>query len=377
MTRRNFSFPRVEGQSSRQAHVAIPDGHYEREIGREGFFGPATHMIHRHPPTSWTSWEGPLRPRAFHLDRITHASSSPWGATRALSNQHVKVRWWNLPGDMTHLARNADGDELLFVHRGHGDIFCDYGHLRFSEGDYVLFPRGCMWRIAAPEACQLLMIEASGGRYQLPERGPLGQHAVFDPARLETPTLNEAFESQQTETPWQVVIKRRDRLSTVTFPHNPLDAVGWHGNLSAMRINWRDLRPVMSHRYHVPPSAHTTFVAPGFVVCTFAPRPLESDEEALNLPFFHSNDDYDEVLFYHQGDFISRDHVGPGMMSLHPSGFAHGPHPAAFSKARTGERTMTDEVAVMIDTREALEINDALDTAEWRDYVNSWKGESR
>jgi homogentisate 1,2-dioxygenase len=375
MSRHGFSFPKVEGKSSQQAHVGIPDGHYEREIGREGFFGPATHMIHAHPPTSWSNWEGPLKPRAFRLDELNHESSSPWGATTGLSNQDVKIRWWGLREDMKHLVRNGDGDELLFVHEGEGELYCDYGHMSFSKGDYVLLPRGCMWRLTTQQRCRILMMEASGGSYQLPDRGPLGQHAVYDPAKLETPKLDADFIHQQTDTPWDVVIKRRDRLSTVTFPHNPLDAVGWHGNLSAMRINWRDLRPVMSHRYHLPPSAHTTFVAPGFVVCTFAPRPLETDRDALKLPFFHSNDDYDEVLFYHQGSFISRDNVGPGMMSLHPAGFAHGPHPTAFSRASSGDRTMTDEVAVMIDTREALDINDALNTTEWCEYVNSWKGE--
>ena len=305
MSKQRFSFPKVEGLSSLQAHVGIPDGHYEREIGREGFFGAATHMIHAHPPTSWSNWEGPLKPRAFHLDQLTHESNSPWGATPTLSNKQVKIRWWNLSNEMRHLARNGDGDELLFVHEGAGELYCDYGHMSFSEGDYILLPRGCMWRLAPTENCRILMTEATGGSYQLPDRGSLGQHAVYDPAKLETPRLNEKFKAQQTETPWDVVIKRRERLSTVSFPHNPLDAVGWHGNLSAMKINWRDLRPVMSHRYHVPPSAHTTFVAPGFVVCTFAPRPLESDKEALNLPFFHSNDDFDEVLFYHKGNFIS------------------------------------------------------------------------
>ena len=132
-------------------------------------------------------------------------------------------------------------------------------------------------------------------------------------------------------------MKRRNQLSTVTFPFNPLDAVGWHGDSRVVRINWRDLRPLMSHRAHLPPSAHTTFVAGRFVVCTFVPRPLESDPEALRLPFFHNNDDFDEIIFYHKGSFFSRDNIHPGMMTVHPSGFTHGPHPKAFNAA-TGPR---------------------------------------
>ena len=343
MAGRWVSLPRVEGRTSRQAHVNIPEGCYEREIGREGFFGPATHMIHAHPPTAWSSWDGPLAPRAFDLKQTAEPSGSPWQATTVCHNEHLRMRWWCLEGNMDHLVRNGDGDDLLFVHQGQGHLYCDYGHLAFREGDYLVIPRGCMWRLECSERCEMLMIQANDASYQLPDHGTMGQHAVYDPAMLDHPRIDDCFEAQQGEDPWRVVIKRRERLSVVEFPFNPLDAVGWHGTLSVLRINWRDIRPVMSHRYHLPPSAHTTFVAPGFVVCTFAPRPMESDPEALQLPFFHSNDDFDEVLFYHRGEFFSRDNIRPGMLTLHPAGFAHGPHPGAFKAANGGKRTMTDE----------------------------------
>jgi homogentisate 1,2-dioxygenase len=145
---------------------------------------------------------------------------------------------------------------------------------------------------------------------------------------LDTPRLDEAFRAQQDERTWKVSVKRRNALSTVTFPFNPLDAVGWHGDLSVVRINWRDLRPLMSHRAHLPPSAHTTWATGRFVVCTFVPRPFESDPEALRLPFFHNNDDFEEVIFYHKGSFFSRDNIHPGMMTVHPTGF----HPRAASE---------------------------------------------
>ena len=135
---------------------------------------------------------------------------------------------------------------------------------------------------------------------------------------LDTPRIDDAFKDQQDDTEWRVAIKRRDAISTVTYPFNPLDAVGWHGDLCVVRINVRDLRPLMSHRYHLPPSAHTTFLADRFVVCTFVPRPFESDPGAMKVPFFHNNDDYDEVIFYHAGNFFSRDNIHPGMITLHP-----------------------------------------------------------
>ncbi len=170
-----------------------------------------------------------------------------------------------------------------------------------------------------------------------------------------------------------VAIKRRGAVSTVTYPFNPLDAVGWHGDLCVVRINVRDLRPLMSHRYHLPPSAHTTFVADRFVVCSFVPRPFESDPGAMKVPFFHNNDDYDEVLFYHAGDFFSRDNIHPGMITLHPGGFTHGPHPKALKNVFQQPKPATDEYAVMIDTRDALEISPAAAQVEWPGYVDSWK----
>ncbi len=364
-----------EGEASRQAHADLPEGTYEREISKEGFYGPATHMYHRHPPTSWLSFEGPLRPRAFDSARLDAASASPWEATPLLGNDHVRLRMWLSTGSMDHLVRNGDGDELLFVHAGAGDLFCDYGRLSFRDGDYLLIPRGTMWRIESERPVRALLLEATGSSYRLPERGMLGEHALFDPAVLERPRIDDCFRAQQGEDEWRVDVKARQRLSSIRFPFNPLDAVGWKGTLLPVRLNWRDIRPVVSARYHLPPSVHTTFVADRFVVCTFCPRPIESDSGALKVPFFHSNDDFDEALFYHQGSFVSRDDIHPGMLTLHPSGFSHGPHPKAFAAARSGQRLETDEVAVMIDTRDPLDVAPEAEAIEWSGYVDSWRAE--
>lgn len=368
-----ISFPRVEGQASRQAHADLPDGTYERELGKEGFFGPATHMYHRHPPTGWTSWEGPLRPRAFDLAKLNRGEDSPWDATEVLFNGDVRIRFWRAPLRMDHLARNADGDELLFVHQGAGDLYCDYGHLAITAGDYVVLPRSTMWRIEATSPITALLIEATGASYMLPDRGMLGTHAVFDPAVLDVPAIDDAFRAQQTDDAWSVRVKRGNRISTVTYPFSPLDAVGWKGDLSVVRLNVQDIRPVMSHRYHLPPSAHTTFLSGGFVICTFTPRPFESDPGALKVPFFHNNDDYDEVIFYHAGDFFSRDNIGPGMLTFHPCGFTHGPHPKALTRALQPAKPATDEYAVMIDARRALEVGPLPPGVELEAYAESWK----
>ena len=372
-TRNWIEFPRIEGEASRQAHADLPSGTYEREIGREGFFGPATHLYHRHPPTGWTSFDGPLRPRAFDAVRAAEESGPHHTAPVLLSNAHLQLRIWSCDHAMKMLARNSDGDELLFVHQGEGDLFCDFGHLAYREGDYVVLPRGTMWRLVPKSRTVTMLIEATDGSYKLPERGILGPHAQFDPAVLDTPKLDDAFRAQADEREWKVLVKRRGVLSTITYPFNPLDAVGWKGNLSAVKLNWRDIRPIMSHRYHVPPSVHSTFVADRFVVCTFVPRPIESDPGALKVPFFHSNDDFDEVIFYHQGEFFSRDNIHPGMVTFHPCGFTHGPHPKAFAAGAKAAKTMTDEVAVMIDARDSLEMSEAAEAVEDKGYADSWK----
>jgi homogentisate 1,2-dioxygenase len=373
-----IAFPRVEGIASRQAHADLPPGTYERELGKEGFYGPATHMYHRHPPTGWTSWEGPLRPRAFDLTELARAGnnsdgSSPWNAPGLLSNAYLRMGYWRLQNSMGDLARNADGDQLLFVHKGSGEFFCDYGHLAIVTGDYVVIPRGTMWRIDCAQPMDLLLIEATGSSYQLPDRGLVGAQAIFDPAILDVPAIDDAFKTQQDDRrKWRVRIKRRGEISTVTYPFNPLDAVGWHGDLAPVRLNVKDIRPLMSHRVHLPPSAHTTFVADRFVVCTFVPRPFETDPGAIKVPFFHNNDDFDEVIFYHAGNFFSRDNIGPGMMTFHPSGFTHGPHPKALESMMAQKSAMADEYAVMLDARDGLDVDPAAAKIERVDYADSW-----
>ncbi|WP_372764034.1 homogentisate 1,2-dioxygenase [Litorivivens sp.] len=364
-----------QGTYSRQAHCDLPEGTFEREVGKEGFFGPATHFYHRHPPTSWTHIEGSIRPRAFDTNQL-ETGGSPWTAPVLLKNHHCQIRIWQCDSPMKQLARNADGDDLLFVHAGEGRLFCDYGHLSYRDGDYILLPRGTLWRLEPSAATRLLMIEATNSSYRLPDKGMLGPNAIFDPAVLDTPVIDDRFLEQQHDNETLVEVKRLDGISRITFPFNPLDAIGWKGNLSVVKVNWRDIRPVMSHRYHVPPSAHTTFLSDRFVVCTFCPRPIESDPGALKVPFFHSNDDFEEFIFYHRGEFFSRDNIHPGMTSYHPYGFTHGPHPGAFRKGAKHVNKETDEVAVMVDTRDALTVTESAQQCEWTGYAQSWQTSS-
>jgi homogentisate 1,2-dioxygenase len=372
MSKKWITVSRVEGKASRQAHCDLPPGTYERELGKEGFFGPACHMYHPNPPTAWIRFEGPLRPRAFDATKFTAHGNTPWNAHELFYNAHTRIRFWRCEQSMDHLVRNADGDEMLFVHNGAGHLYCDYGHLAIAAGDYVMLPRSTSWRLEVTRPLDLLLIEATNSSYMLPDKGLVGAHAIFDPAMLDAPAIDELFKRQEAGE-WRVVVKRRNQLTTITFPFNPLDAVGWHGDLFPVRINVKDIRPLMSHRYHLPPSAHTTFVAHRFVICTFVPRPFETDPGAIKIPFFHNNDDYDEVIFYHRGDFFSRDNIHPGMITLHPCGFTHGPHPKALSRMLEQTKPGTDEYAVMIDARDELLVTEAAERVEWTGYVDSWQ----
>jgi homogentisate 1,2-dioxygenase len=371
--RTNLCLPHVEGEASRQAHADVPADTFEREVGREGFFGAATHLYHRNPPTAWSSIEGPLRPRAFAPMGALPTVNSPWQAREMFFNAAVRIRVARLAASMNTLVRNADGDDLVFVHAGEAEWFSDYGRLQVRAGDYLVIPRGCMWRFQGEGTLDLLIIQATGAAYGLPERGILGKHAPFDLGVMDKPAIDDAFRAQSARRSWDVQVKRQGRVSVVRYPYNPLDVVGWKGDLYPVRLNIRDIRAIVSDRLHLPPSLRTTFVAPRFVVCSLVPRPLETDPRAMKLPFFHSNDDYDEVIFQHFGTHGSRGAgMGPGSFSLHPSGVIHGPHPEVLPYMFDHPARETVSYSVMVDTRDPLEVAE-VDDCELPAYADSWK----
>lgn len=368
--------PHVKGRVARQAHVDVPEGTCEEEYARDGFSGAYAHLYRLTPPVAWSRIEGPLRPRAYDLAEAPAPDGGDLLAALrpCLANDDVRVGFARLTAAMPYLFRDADGDTLLFVHTGAGTLETDFGPLAYRRGDYLHVPRGTTWRLAPSDVSALLVVTTRGA-LGLPERGLLGQHALFDPAVIDVPTPPaDGAGSTLAPTPdgeWQLVIRRRGQLTRVFYRHCPLDTVGWKGTLSPQRINVADIRPVMSERYHLPPSAHATFVADGVIICTFLPRALEDgDAGAMKVPFFHNNIDYDEVLFYHDGDFFSRTGVRPGMLTFHPQGIHHGPQPGAAERARDAART--EEVAVMIDTRRPLDALPEAAAVEVTDYWKSW-----
>lgn len=362
-------YPLKKGQTTRQAHVGLPEGTYEEEHGRKGFYGKAAHLYHAHPPTNWIRFEGKLRPHLFDLNKLapTDLTSADGEPVAFLGNSGIQLSVSRRSKPMPFYFRNADGDELYFVHRGRGVVETDFGPLRYEAGDYLVLPRAVTYRVVPETEDNFFLIIQSQTEFEQPDRGLLGQHALYDPAAVTVPEPSPYLDDDRE---WEVRIRCEGEHSSVFYPFNPIDVVGWKGDLTAWKINLRDIRPVMSHRAHLPPSAHTTFVTQDAVVCSFVPRPLEQEPDALRVPFFHRNTDYDEFLFYHDGDFFSKDNIKPGYATLHPRGIHHGPHPRAL--ANQASKTQTDESAVMLDGLNPIHVLPAGEQVEWADYWASW-----
>jgi homogentisate 1,2-dioxygenase len=368
-----MEIPYVRGRVAQQAHVGLPEGTVEEEYARNGFFGRYAHLYRAHAPVGWTRIEGPLKPRAYDLRKLD-APTTDWleGRKALLENADVRLCLSTLTSPMPYLFRNADADEVLFVHEGAGRLETDFGPLPYEGGDYVLVRRGTAYRLLPTSASRFLVVEAFS-EVAFPDKGMLGQHALFDPAVIQVPSPDERSSLlANVAGEFELRIRRLGEVTKVFYPFNPHDVVGWKGTLAVQKLNVRDIRPVSSDRYHLPPSAHTTFVMKNAVICTFAPRPLENgDPAALKVPFYHSNIDFDEVLFYHSGDFFSRTGIAPGMLTFHPQGIHHGPQSKAFDRA--AKATRTEEVAVMLDTKNPLVACAAAERTELSDYWRSWQ----
>ncbi|MHA2250273.1 MAG: homogentisate 1,2-dioxygenase [Candidatus Kariarchaeaceae archaeon] len=368
-------FPLVKGKTSKQAHANLPmiDNKvtYEHEHGRQGFFGKASHLYHKNPPTNYKHIDGSFKPEMFDTNQLVPTDKmDPWGSpTTFLRNNDVQLKISKRTEPMPFYYKNTEGDDIWFVHKGMGKIETIYGPLSFQNGDYIVIPRGTIYRVVPTTTDNHFLVIESTEEVNIPDRGLLGPHALFDPAIIVTPEPEVVEDNRE----WIVRYKRLGNYTHYTYPNNPLDVVGWKGDVTPWKISIKDFRPVNSHRYHLPPSTHTTFMSQGFIVCSFVPRPYETSEDAIKIPFFHSNVEYDEVIYYFEGDFMSRDDVNPGFVSFHPMGFTHGPHPKALKRMLKQDKLMTQEYAVMIDTRYPLEIPDEAKNALLADYWKSWQ----
>jgi homogentisate 1,2-dioxygenase len=215
-----------------------------------------------------------------------------------LKNADVQLGIAKFKRDLDAFIRNADGDEVRFVHEGSGQFETDYGDISYRKGDYLVIPRGTTYRFATQVQNTHLVIE-SASEMTLPDRGMLGRHAQFDPMVMRVPQLpdGERKTGANAAGEFELRIKREKQWTRVFYPWNPMNAAGWKGDLAPWALHVDDIRPIVSPRFHLPPSVHTTFLGRNFVVCSFLPRPLESEPGAMKVPFYHRNIDFDEVLY--------------------------------------------------------------------------------
>lgn len=270
-----------------------------------------------------------------------------------------------------YFYKNADADEVIFVHKGSGVLRTMMGNIEFSYGDYLLIPRGMIYQIGFDNEDNRLFITESFSPVYTPKRyrnyfGQLLEHAPFCERDIRRPNTLETYDEKGE---FLMKIKKQGQIHQYVYATHPFDVVGWDGYNYPYAFSIHDFEPITG-RVHQPPPVHQTFETDTFVICSFCPRLYDYHPESIPAPYNHSNIDSDEVLYYVDGDFMSRNDIGPGHISLHPAGIPHGPHPGAMERS-IGEKS-TDELAVMVDTFRPLKITKNALAIDDGKYWNSW-----
>ncbi|MER6807648.1 homogentisate 1,2-dioxygenase [Spirillospora sp. NPDC000708] len=357
-------FRESKGVVSRQGQAQRPAGTYEDQYSRHGFAGDQAMLYRRHPATAWTRIEGDFRNtvadvRELELPDATDPRALP---TKLMYNDDVAVYASRRSEPMPFYYRNADGDDLIFVQRGTGRLTTDFGPLDFQAGDYLAVPKGITYRLEPDSRDNIFYVVQTTGPLGFPERGLLGQYVPFDYGVLRTPEPRPAEDADGGEGgEWEVVVKRGDRLSSIFYPFDPFDVVGWQGSTAPFKLSMYDIRSISAERLDIPPSGYTTFTAPGCLICTFTPRPMQSDPDSSFVPPYHRNVDYDEIAFV-VGTEGEQAGAGPrdGTLYLNPQGAHHGPDANPFSSAERPERFTT--YLLNIDVERPLTITSAYES---------------
>jgi homogentisate 1,2-dioxygenase len=379
------SFPRKRHIEHRASPGYRNEGIYYEEVVTTAGFGRAYSIVyHLRPPTrvrkvepagrcDLETVEQPVL-RHHHLKSgAMKAFGDPvTGRVALLTNADVTLARCRPAAAQAELYRNASADEVIFVHKGRGHLTTMFGTLPFKPFDYVVVPHTTTYRLDFDPGTQpdLLVIEASNNivlppRYLNPD-GQIKLGAPYSERDFHGPTETVVFDREQDTT---VLIKDGGRLSRYTLAQHPFDVVGWDGFVYPYTFNADDFEPITG-TIHQPPPIHQTFEATGFVVCTFAPRVLDTHPEAVKVPYAHSNVQADEVLYYVRGRFGSRRGVEESSFTLHPRGIPHGPHPGTIAASRSVSRT--DELAVMVDTVRPLALTRQALNMDDPNYPYSW-----
>lgn len=379
---------RQMGNIPHKRHTAFrkPDGTLFREqvMGTKGFSGTQSILYHHYMPTevARTELTGKyipeyedqecLKHRHLLTDQIEKKGDALKAREYLLGNDDLIIGTANITEPMNSFYRNGDGDEMLYIHYGNGKIETMFGTLTYRPGDYVIIPIGTIYREIPNEneTTKVLVVESfsqitTPRRYrneygQLLEHSPFCERDIRGPERLETFDQRGEFE---------VITKTRGYLHSHILNHHPLDVEGWDGYLYPWVFNIEDFEPITG-RVHQPPPVHQTFEGNNFVVCSFVPRLYDYHPEAIPAPYYHSNVNSDELLYYVEGNFMSRKGIREGSITLHPSGIPHGPHPGK-TEASIGKKE-TLELAVMIDTFRPLKIVKQAKLIEDKKYMYTW-----
>ena len=363
-----------------------PDGGlYQEELfSTQGFSGVSSLIYHLHPPTvvSKIAKVRSVQPE-IAIEKNMQALSFQ-GFSLDFEDDYLKSRKILFVNNDLQIGlaapnrfsddyffRNSDSDEMLFIHQGKGTLQTMYGDLKFSNGDYLIIPRGTVYRIDfATRENRLLFIESKGPittprRYRN-EYGQLLEHSPFCERDFRLPRNLKTIDEKGT---FRILSKKQGILWEYTLKYHPFDVVGWDGYNYPYAFSIHDFEPITG-RVHLPPPIHQQWEAPGFVVCSFVPRMYDYHPKAIPAPYHHSNVDSDEILYYVDGDFMSRNNIQKGQLTLHPGGIPHGPHPGAIERSIGKEKT--EELAVMIDPFSPVMITKEAMNLQVADYYKSW-----
>jgi homogentisate 1,2-dioxygenase len=358
--------------------------YYEQLFGTIGFDGMYSNLYHEHRPTQVKEIKGSysVKPKIASENNIKSYSFKGFDVKPQpdylesrkviLTNSDVDITLAS-PQQSTkdYFYKNADSDELLFIHKGSGKLRTHLGNLDFKYGDYLLIPRGTIYKMDFDDADNRLFIVESGKPIYTPKRyrnwfGQLLEHSPFCERDLRRPY---ELETNDEKGDFLIKIKKKGEIFDMIYATHPFDVVGYDGYNYPYAFSIHDFEPITG-RIHQPPPVHQTFESNGFVVCSFCPRKYDYHPQSIPAPYNHSNIDSDEVLYYVDGDFMSRNDVVQGQISLHPTGIPHGPHPGAAE--RSIGKTETDELAVMVDTFKPLMLTEEAMKIADESYYKSW-----
>jgi len=376
------------GEIPQKRHTQFekPDGglYYEQVFGTIGFDGMASLLYHVHRPTMVSDIGKPLdvtpkvvEPKNIKARKLISFDVPPqkdYLASRVplLVNNDIIIGVAAPQASVTdYFFKNADADEMLFIHRGTGILKTLFGNIEFESGDYLIIPRGMIYQIHFDTEGNRILYAESFHPIYTPKRyrNWFGQLLESSPYCERDYKLPQGLETHDEKGEFLMKIKKQHTIHSLVYASHPFDVVGWDGYNYPYGFSIHNFEPITG-RVHQPPPVHQTFETSAFVICSFCPRLYDYHPKAIPAPYNHSNIDSDEMLYYVDGDFMSRTNIGPGHISLHPSGIPHGPHPGTY-EASIGKKE-TKELAVMIDTFKPLGITEQALSIDDGTYYQSW-----